>query len=142
MMWQSFGDADPRRSGSTARSSFRRTSSPRACPDQRRAGSSTTPSRHSVQLRRCRDLLAGGAAARFPLIKTAVPGWDNDARRQGGGLVLHGSAPQKYQAWLAALVERAQRIRSSASRSSASTPGTNGAKAPTSSRTFISAAPI
>ncbi len=43
----------------------------------------------------------------FPLIKTAVPGWDNDPRRQGGGLVLHGASPAAYQAWLAALVERA-----------------------------------
>jgi len=44
---------------------------------------------------------------RFPLIKTAVPGWDNDPRRQGQGLVLHGATPAAYQAWLAALVERA-----------------------------------
>ena len=43
----------------------------------------------------------------FPLIKTAVPGWDNDPRRQGKGLLLHGSTPAGYQAWLAALVERA-----------------------------------
>ncbi len=49
------------------------------------------------------------AAPGFPLIKTAVPSWDNDARRQGAGLVLHGAAPAKYQAWLAALVARAQR---------------------------------
>lgn len=46
--------------------------------------------------------------APFPLIKTAVPGWDNDARRQGGGLALHGSTPRAYQDWLAALVERAR----------------------------------
>lgn len=45
----------------------------------------------------------------FPLIKTAVPSWDNDARRQGKGLVIQGSTPQKYEAWLATLVERAQR---------------------------------
>jgi len=43
----------------------------------------------------------------FPLIKTVVPGWDNDARRQGNGLVLHGATPAGYQDWLAALVERA-----------------------------------
>ena len=43
----------------------------------------------------------------FPLIKTATPGWDNDPRRQGGGLLLHGGSPAAYQAWLAALVERA-----------------------------------
>jgi len=45
----------------------------------------------------------------FPLIKTAVPSWDNDARRQGKGLVIHGSSPAKYEAWLGALVEKAQR---------------------------------
>jgi len=43
----------------------------------------------------------------FPLIKTAVPSWDNDARRQGTGLVIHGSTPAKYEAWLSALIERA-----------------------------------
>ncbi len=30
------------------------------------------------------------APAEFPLIKTVVPSWDNDARRQGAGLALHG----------------------------------------------------
>ncbi len=44
----------------------------------------------------------------FPLIKTAVPDWDNDARRQGAGLTLRGSTPQKYEAWLSRLVQRAQ----------------------------------
>ncbi len=42
----------------------------------------------------------------YPLIKTVVPGWDNDARREGAGMVLHGSIPAKYQAWLEALVDR------------------------------------
>ncbi|MFO0407933.1 MAG: glycoside hydrolase family 99-like domain-containing protein [Labrys sp. (in: a-proteobacteria)] len=45
----------------------------------------------------------------FPLIKTVVPSWDNDARRQGTGLVITGSTPAKYESWLATLVERAQR---------------------------------
>lgn len=44
----------------------------------------------------------------FPLIKTAVPSWDNDARRQGTGLVVTGSTPHKYQAWLEQLVSHAQ----------------------------------
>jgi glycosyltransferase involved in cell wall biosynthesis len=43
----------------------------------------------------------------FPLIKTAVPSWDNDARRQGNGLVITDSTPAKYEAWLSALAERA-----------------------------------
>lgn len=42
----------------------------------------------------------------FPLIKTALPSWDNDARREGMGMTLHGSTPAKYQAWLEALVDR------------------------------------
>ncbi|HTW27615.1 MAG TPA: glycoside hydrolase family 99-like domain-containing protein [Acetobacteraceae bacterium] len=47
----------------------------------------------------------------FPLIKTAVPGWDNDARRQGAGLVLHGATPAKYEAWLRRLIHHAGRHR-------------------------------
>ena len=43
----------------------------------------------------------------YPLIKTIAPGWDNDPRREGKGLVLHGATPAKYQAWLAALVTQA-----------------------------------
>lgn len=36
----------------------------------------------------------------YPLIKTLVPGWDNEPRREGKSLVLHGATPAKYQAWL------------------------------------------
>jgi len=46
--------------------------------------------------------------ADFPLVKTVVPSWDNDARRQGTGLVITDSTPAKYEAWLSELVERAQ----------------------------------
>jgi hypothetical protein len=45
---------------------------------------------------------------RFPLIKTAVPSWDNDARRQGNGIVLANSTPAKYEAWLARLIDNAR----------------------------------
>jgi glycosyltransferase involved in cell wall biosynthesis len=45
----------------------------------------------------------------YPLIKTVVPGWDNDARRQGAGLVIVGSTPTKYESWLSQLVDRAER---------------------------------
>ena len=44
----------------------------------------------------------------YPLIKTIVPSWDNDARRQGSGLVLHGATPARYQGWLSHLVENAR----------------------------------
>jgi len=46
--------------------------------------------------------------APFPLIRTAAPSWDNDARRQGKGLVLHGSTPELYEHWLGGLIEQAQ----------------------------------
>lgn len=51
----------------------------------------------------------GEPAPDFPLIKTVSPGWDNDARRQGSGLTIHGSTPAKYERWLSELVARARR---------------------------------
>ncbi|WP_215766830.1 glycoside hydrolase family 99-like domain-containing protein [Gluconobacter cerinus] len=47
----------------------------------------------------------------FPLIRTAAPSWDNDARRQGNGLVMHGSTPELYEKWLNGLVNSAQKHR-------------------------------
>ena len=44
----------------------------------------------------------------FPLIKTAVPSWDNDCRRQGAGRSLANSSPLAYEQWLRALVEQAR----------------------------------
>ena len=43
----------------------------------------------------------------YPLIRTALPGWDNDARRQGRGMTIHGATPAGYQAWLERLIEAA-----------------------------------
>jgi len=40
----------------------------------------------------------------YPLIRTVMPSWDNDARRQGTGAVYHGSTPQKYEHWLREMV--------------------------------------
>jgi glycosyltransferase involved in cell wall biosynthesis len=47
-------------------------------------------------------------APAYPLIKTAVPSWDNDARREGRGLVLQGSTPAAFGEWVSALVARAE----------------------------------
>jgi glycosyltransferase involved in cell wall biosynthesis len=41
---------------------------------------------------------------KYPLIKTVAPGWDNEPRREGKGLVIAGATPAKYQAWLEQLV--------------------------------------
>ena len=43
----------------------------------------------------------------FPLIKTAVPSWDNDSRRPNRGLTLEGLSPKKYERWLRELIDRA-----------------------------------
>lgn len=44
----------------------------------------------------------------YPLIKAAFPSWDNDARRQGSGMVIHGSTPEAYQNWLEQLISFAR----------------------------------
>ncbi|GGC67714.1 glycoside hydrolase family 99-like domain-containing protein [Chelatococcus reniformis] len=50
-----------------------------------------------------------GGGREYPLIKTALPGWDNDARRQGkGGGIIHESSPQKFGAWVETLLKHAQ----------------------------------
>jgi glycosyltransferase involved in cell wall biosynthesis/ubiquinone/menaquinone biosynthesis C-methylase UbiE len=43
----------------------------------------------------------------YPLIKTIVPGWDNDARRPNRGLTLENATPRAYEAWLKGLIRRA-----------------------------------
>lgn len=48
------------------------------------------------------------AAQPFPLVKCAIPSWDNESRRPGRGMVVHGSTPAKFEAWLEALVQHAQ----------------------------------
>lgn len=44
----------------------------------------------------------------FPLIKTASPSWDNEARRPGRGMTLHGATPARYERWLRGLVAFAE----------------------------------
>ncbi|GBQ84041.1 glycoside hydrolase family 99-like domain-containing protein [Asaia krungthepensis] len=46
-------------------------------------------------------------APSFPRIRTVTPSWDNDARRQGAGLVLHGSTPRLYERWLKGVIDQA-----------------------------------
>ena len=43
----------------------------------------------------------------YHLIKTAVPSWDNEARRRNRSLTLEHLSPAKYQAWLRTLILRA-----------------------------------
>jgi len=43
------------------------------------------------------------------LIKTVVPHWDNDARREGRGFTMHGSTPDLYEKWLQGSIRYAQK---------------------------------
>jgi glycosyltransferase involved in cell wall biosynthesis len=43
----------------------------------------------------------------YPLIKTATPNWDNEARRPGRGMVLHGSTPNRFEDWMRDLTRHA-----------------------------------
>jgi glycosyltransferase involved in cell wall biosynthesis len=47
-------------------------------------------------------------APSYPLIRTVFPSWDNEARRPGTGMTVHGSTPQKYRRWLAHAVKYAR----------------------------------
>lgn len=54
------------------------------------------------------DVALADPSARFPLIRSCFPSWDNDSRRQGASSIIHGSTPEKFQRWLGALVDRAE----------------------------------
>lgn len=51
----------------------------------------------------------GETSADFPLIRTITPTWDNEARRPGRGMVLHGSTPEKFGAWADKMLSFARR---------------------------------
>ncbi len=44
----------------------------------------------------------------YPLVKTVVPHWDNDARREGRGFTMHGSTPALYEGWLQGAIRYAE----------------------------------
>jgi glycosyltransferase involved in cell wall biosynthesis len=53
------------------------------------------------------DLIAEAARVAvpdFPLVRTVVPSWDNEARRPGRGLTFAGSSPASYQHWLSSSI--------------------------------------
>ncbi len=46
----------------------------------------------------------------FPFFRTAMPNWDNTARRQNHGHIFINSSPEAYGAWLAHLVAQTRRL--------------------------------
>ncbi len=53
-------------------------------------------------------LAEGAPAPAYRQIPCVVPGWDNDARRPGRGLALHGATPARFAAWLRAACAAAE----------------------------------
>ena len=107
IMAQTFGNTDPRVYGFDAALEF----------PPHKFGSLVPTINHSVQVldpdyrgevRSYDDVVAASTAdfpADFPLIKTVFPSWDNDARRQGAGMVVQGTTPQKFGAWIESVVD-------------------------------------
>ncbi len=109
VMSQSFGDLDPRPFGFDGAIEF---PPHKICEDLPviNAQLDILDNDFHAQVFDYADVVRSSLAAQepgYPLIRTAVPSWDNDARRQGGGLLLHGSTPALYQDWLERLVLRA-----------------------------------
>jgi glycosyltransferase involved in cell wall biosynthesis len=107
---QSFGLTDPRPHGFDAAMEFPPHKLVQGLAT-RNASLSWFDDAANAQVYAYADVVAASLAeppAPFPLLRTAVPGWDNDPRRQGQGLLLHEATPAAYQAWLAALIEQAQ----------------------------------
>ena len=42
---------------------------------------------------------------KYKKFRGICPSWDNEARRPGRGIVIHGSTPDKYQSWLENLID-------------------------------------
>ncbi|WP_341535027.1 glycoside hydrolase family 99-like domain-containing protein [Acetobacter sacchari] len=110
VMSQSFGDSDPRKFGMDGAIEFP--------PHKVVGGLSTINSEirfldtdftgQIYDYEQVVDNALSMPRSDFPLIRTAAPSWDNDARRQGAGLVLHGSTPALFERWLSGLIEQAR----------------------------------
>jgi glycosyltransferase involved in cell wall biosynthesis len=109
IMAQSFNDRDPRRLGMDAAVEF----PPHKLTDGLSSiNASLYPLDHTATVRVFSyDELAAQSdlsPSPFPLIRTVVPGWDNDPRRQGAGMAIHGATPAAYQAWLTRVIDAAR----------------------------------
>ena len=110
LMVQGFGDADPREYGLDGAVEFPPHKLVADLPDVNASLTLLDPS-HTGHVRDYDAVIARSLdepAPAFPLVKTVSPSWDNDARREGRGLTLHGATPERYGRWLGGAVERAR----------------------------------
>ena len=110
MMVQAFGEEDPREYGFDAAIEFPPHKICDAMPLANGEFTIFDPS-FSGKIRHYKDAVNNSLTAAkpdYPLIKGVTPSWDNDARRQGAGSVLHGSTPVLYERWLNGAIEFAE----------------------------------
>ncbi len=109
LMVQGFGDEDPTPYGLDGAVEF---PPHKICQNMRQIQSELTviDQSYSGIVHSYEDVIErslGEKPPEFPLIKTVVPHWDNDARREGRGMTLHGSTPDRYGQWLDGAIEYA-----------------------------------
>lgn len=111
MMVQGFGEENPNKYGFDAAVEF---PPHKICDDMPLANH-----QHKIldpaftgRIRQYEDVVEAALSAPqpdYPLAKGVTPSWDNDARRQGAGSVLHGSTPALYEKWLNGAIEYAEK---------------------------------
>jgi len=107
LMVQGFGDNDPRQFGLDGAVEFPPHKVTMNVPDMNHELTLFDPD-YAGHVRSYDAVIAQSLdepAPAFPLIKTVSPHWDNDARREGRGMVLHGSSPARYETWLNGVID-------------------------------------
>ncbi len=110
LMVQGFGDSDPTVYGLDGAVEFPPHKVALDVPDMNQELTMFDPefAGHVRSYEKIIDASLNEEASDFPIIKTVSPHWDNDARREGRGMVLHGSTPQNYERWLNGIIDHAQ----------------------------------
>jgi len=110
LMVQGFGDEDPGKFGIDGAVEF---PPHKVCVDlpQIQSKMNVLDPNYSGEVRAYTDVIDSSLSEKppeFPLIKTVVPHWDNDARREGRGFTMHGSTPKLYESWLKGAIDYAE----------------------------------
>lgn len=110
LMVQGFGDEDPREFGLDGAVEFPPHKICKDMPDMHDTLTILDPA-YEGHAKAYTDVINRSLSEKppaFPLVKTVVPHWDNDARREGRGFTMHGSTPALYESWLQGAVNYAE----------------------------------
>lgn len=102
LMAQGFGDTDPRLFGLDGAVEFPPHKLAEGLPRVNDTLKILDPD-FAGEVRRYSDLIRSAREVSdpgYPLIRTVVPSWDNEARRPGRGYTFAGSSPLIYRSWL------------------------------------------